>query len=262
MRIITFNILADHLIDFTDLQRDYPTIDAKSLAFDKRIATTCKYLSESKADIIFLQECTIPSTKYLAEYLTDYLVSPLAKHDQSKWHGAKTKAYGNTTLLLRSSFTNVKFTTEHLHKSGAAYGITYCTDITSKQPMILVNMHLDSESEKLRQSENSSVLKFLSKFYKTHSIIVAGDYNTNSTTLHSTYKDFVSGITTQENKNQGTFLCEKPMIDYIYLYGFDKKSITSFIDNKPMKDIKNCFLSTILTYGSDHYPVIVNANLA
>jgi len=227
MIITSFNILADVFIDFKNPEVYYPTIKKEMLKMRHRFNTLIKYIH---GDIIMLQEVTpYIRNKIISIFGDKYIVLPLSVHISS------TETTGNLTLLKRNKFGAIHYDT--LYINNTAISVTYTDDTT------IYNIHLNDISHAIRMKELKHII---STFDKTRKIIIGGDFNSDNKKLHHLLKDFKMGI-----HSKGTYLCEDPMIDCIYVYGF-KKAI-GYVDNKI--NSKNCFQATIEKYGSDHYPV-------
>ncbi len=253
LNVMTFNILADICIDFANPSEYYHGIKVEDLKIERRLPKIHEHLVEVAADIIMLQEITPDVRDFLIKNMPDYTVEAFSRHIDETLPAAQTKgranAYGNTTILKKGLFTNIKHSTKYLNNSGTAFDITECIHKETKKPILIINLHLDSESGILRSSESESALNFLKPYYKTHCIIVAGDFNTDDATLHKKYNKFESAV----KQHTSTYLCEKPMIDYIYFYGF--KVLKGKVDNSPCGKT-SCMQKTLLLHGSDHYSVL------
>ena len=232
MRITTFNILADEFVKPNKKFMDkwYPTIKYKDLKMKSRFHTILKYI---KGDIILLQEVTSRVRQQLfAKFGNTYIVLPLSKH--------KTGT-GNLTLVRRNLFKNVTHKTFYVGE--LAVGLTETDEID------IYNVHLDDISEVAREHELEQII---AKFDLDKKIIIGGDFNTDNKTLHNRLKRMKFEPVTVPEPN-GTYICEKPMIDYIYVYGFSGS--VGHVNNSVSNS--NCYRKTIKKYGSDHYPVTV-----
>ena len=229
MIVTTFNILADAFIklDKNVLNKLYPTINKKYLKMENRFNTLIKYIN---GDIILLQEVMPWIRRRIYDIFNlKYIILPLSIHK------SKTEITGNLTLIKKHIFTNIVHNTIYINDK--AIGITSVDNID------IYNIHLDDRFKKNRLKE----LKFIkSTFNMNKKIIIGGDFNGNETLLHLLLKDFKLNI-----EKKGTYLCETPMIDYIYSRGF--KNVKGFVDNIINKN--TCYYNTIKKYGSDHYPV-------
>ena len=121
--------------------------------------------------------------------------------------------------------------------------------LTKTDEIDIYNVHLDDISEAVREHELEQII---ATFDLNKKIIVGGDFNTDNKTLHNRLKrmKFEPGSVQEPN---GTYICEKPMIDYVYVYGFSDS--VGHVNNSVSKS--NCYKKTIKKYGSDHYPVTV-----
>lgn len=235
MLITTFNILADEFIspDTQFMDKWYPTIDFEDLKMKNRFHTVIKYIT---GDIILLQEVSQHIRRRLiAVFDDDYIVLPLSKH--------KTTGAGNLTIVRRNKFTTVKHKTFYV--GDVAIGLTAIDDID------VYNIHLDDASMSARRRQLN---KIIATFDTNKKIIVGGDCNTDDPVLHA----MLSSINFEMNvvEKNGTYLCEKPMIDWIYVYGFSSSvvSVNNTISGS------NCYQKTIKKYGSDHHPVIARVS--
>lgn len=101
VKILSFNVLAEQFIDYSDLSADYPGIPAAVLKFNKRIPKIISYLEKSKADVILLQEITpLTSKVFKTKFKAEYWIMPLALHltDEAQEKG---NAYGNLTMIRK-----------------------------------------------------------------------------------------------------------------------------------------------------------------
>ena len=247
MRVVTWNILADQYIDFDELQRDYPTISAKSLSLDVRLPKILHWIQKSKADIILLQEVTPETRKALVHtFDKNYWVGPISTHRSPEPNGTSS---GTLTLVSRRIYTEEpEYETRFFAGSQSATGITYLPNLA------IVNVHFDWQIAERRKREARGVLRFARTIRDP--IIIGGDFNTDDDSLHRKFHSFVSGV----RKQGSTFLCENPMIDHIYVR---KAKITSkgSILNDPVNNRSNCFQKTLSKYGSDHYMVATTIDL-
>jgi endonuclease/exonuclease/phosphatase family metal-dependent hydrolase len=232
MIITSFNILADVFIDFKNPEVYYPTIDKLMLKMRYRFNTLIKYV---RGDIIMLQEVTPYIRRKLMSIVgDDYIVLPLSVHKSD------TETTGNLTLIKKNKFKTIYHSTFYINKN--AVSVVNADDID------IYNIHLNDVSNVIRTKELKHII---STFNKNKKIIIGGDFNSDNEKLHSLLNDFKMNI-----EAKSTYLCESPMIDYIYVYGF--KKATGYIDNTINN--KNCYPNTIKKYGSDHHPVYVNVS--
>ena len=230
MKITSFNILADTFIDFDNPQKYYPNIDKKLLQMRNRFDKLIKYIH---GDIILLQEVTPWIRRRL--YITfneKYNILKLSEHK------SKTESSGNLTLIKKNIFNKINHKTIYLNNN--AFGVTTVDD-----DIDIYNIHLNDVSKKIRTKE----LKFIKSTFNKNKIIIGGDFNSDDSNLHNILNKFEFNI-----KKKSTYLCEKPMIDYIYSYGFDNSN--GYIDNTITG--KNCYTDTLKKYGSDHHPIYLN----
>ena len=222
MIVTSFNILADVFIDFDNSELEYPTIKKEMLRMRNRFNILIKYI---KGDIIMLQEVTpydppgvaLRACLRLNPILQTFLLTGLSRRQ------ARSATPGGSNAVSVANIT-----------------------LSSNYHLDIYNIHLDDKSNTTRKQE----LKYIiSTFDKTRKIIIGGDFNSDSQKLHHMLKDFEINITPKS-----TYLCESPMIDYIYTYGF--KNSDGYIHNTLNTD--NCYQKTISKYGSDHHPIYVH----
>lgn len=260
MKILSWNILEDSAIDFKDTQRDYPTIHTNQLKANTRIKKIIQILEYSRADVILLQEVSLPWTRKLKSKLVEYRSLGLCKHNQSIWpKDYKIKAYGNLTLIRKSVIEDITHKCITITDLGTAFDVTGVQFKHWNFPVCFINSHFDSAEHKNRMTEAEAMLHFAEAWETNNkekvAIILAGDFNTDAKDLHKLFNEsgFQSAIDKDAIKIKSTFLCEKPMIDYIYVKGLQVTK--SGIWNEPVKTGRiKCFQET-LKRGSDHYPV-------
>ena len=236
MIITSFNILADTFIENNKsfLDRWYPTLEYDELMMKNRFNTLIKYI---KGDVIMLQEVTPHIRKKIYDiFKLKYKIMPLFCHKSDK---EKT---GNLTMLKNDLFKNPKQKTMYVGKN--------CIGITETDTTDIYNIHLDCDSSVKR---NNELTKIISTFDKNKKIIIGGDFNSDENELHNLLKQEDFKINCPVIK--GTYLCETPMIDYIYVYGFLNPITT--IHNTITNTNSNCYKNTIKKYGSDHHPITV-----
>jgi endonuclease/exonuclease/phosphatase family metal-dependent hydrolase len=236
MIITSFNILADAFVENKKsfLDRWYPTLEYNELMMKNRFNTLIKYI---KGDIIMLQEVTPHIRKKLYDiFKLKYIIMPLFCHKSKK---EKT---GNLTMLKTNLFKTPKQKTIYIGKN--------CVGITETESTDIYNIHLDCDSSVKRKNE---LTKIISTFNKNKQIIIGGDFNSDEKELHNLLKSQNFKINCPIKK--GTYLCEKPMIDYVYVYGF-LNPITKIHNTISPIDSKG-YKKTIKKYGSDHHPITV-----
>jgi len=255
LTVLSWNILSQDWIDFQNLSEYYPNISSSDMYLTKRLKLIIKYIRKVNADIIFLQEVTIPVQSILkSAFSKKYLILDLTPHLQSTTPVAeRTLPFGNATLLKRRKFTNIKHWSFYFHPFGTAYD---CTQFMYNNLLIKsVNTHYDSEDHDMRISENKALLERVGHI---STLIIAGDFNTDCKILHNAYDKlhFVSAVS--KSNPTGTYLCEKKMIDYQYYKGF--YVLSTFVDNTPLFG-KDCNQTTLRQFGSDHYPILCRVQL-
>ena len=253
MRVLSFNVLSDEYIEFdnaTFLNRWYPNIAPESLRLKNRIVTLIETIKYMDADVVCLQEAVIKLRLVFVKFFPDYYISPLARHQFGE------KKSGNLIMLRKSAF-DASSVVEQMSDLGKGY---YQITVLAKpikggkilsKPIAITSVHFSDTAAKYKQAVNMAELLSVYK----GKVIIAGDFNTNHEKLHRNFTSggFKSGIHAN-TKHRGTYLCEKPMIDYIYVKGF--KKIISNVYNEPTKcTAATCYISTIKKYGTDHYPI-------
>lgn len=255
LKLVTWNILSESCIDFVNPAQYYSGIPIEDLKIKKRFPKIVKKIKEHDGDIVMLQEITPSVRLKLIDALPKYKVLGFAKHSNGD---RRVDWYGNTTLLKECIFNNVSHKTLYLNSSGTAYSITLCKHKLTGKELLIMNVHYDAYDPKLRISETVSSIAFLKKFYKKRIIIIGGDFNTDEAKLHKKYNGYVSVI--KPENAQSTYLCEAPMIDYIYVKGIKPANKDISINNERIDNTtgskKTCMRDTLQTYGSDHHPVV------
>jgi hypothetical protein len=241
MIIKSFNILADTFVtnNKTFLNRWYPTLEYDELMMRNRFNALIKYI---KGDIIMLQEVTPHIRNKLYKlYKSKYDVLPLSCHKTPK------NITGNLTMI-KKNICNSKPISQTIYINDNAIGLTKTENID------IYNIHLDCSSSIKRKKELKQII---STFNKDKKIIIGGDFNSDNKELHDLLikEDFKINFPFKK----GTYLCETPMIDYIYVYGFLNPigHINNTITINKSNSKSNPYRKTIKKYGSDHHPVTV-----
>jgi endonuclease/exonuclease/phosphatase (EEP) superfamily protein YafD len=247
MKVITFNILSNQYIYEADCVKEYKGIPKKYMDRDYRFIQTLKFLKKSKADIMLLQEVDDDIAKKLEEKLPLYKVMPLVLYCPTE-----NMIAGEVILIKTGNFKSIIHNPKLFKSSKVGYSTIEC--IYKKEPLLIINIHLNcNKYDAIRLKETKELVKFIKT--RKENIILGGDFNTDSEKVHKMYLDLGFESVIKNNVvEKGTYLCEKPMIDYIYVKGFKVKS--SKINNSVVKK-KNCLTNTLKTYGSDHYPIAV-----
>lgn len=263
--VMTFNILAENCVDFINPSEYYPHINPKDLKMKNRLPGIVKKIREHNCDIVLLQELTYDVRDKLVKMLPEYLCTKLAINNL---HEPKHLHWANMTLLKKGAFAGIKHIVQFLHTSHTAYSTLVCKHVASGQKCIIMNVHYDAEFPNVRRYENGALLKFLSNYMKGWVIVVGGDFNTDDPTLHARYNNKMISAIPKKNASS-TYLCEAPMIDYIYTKGI--KIDRSFIDNdafcngksgcKVKEKTAQCMKRTISSVSSDHYPVVMYGHI-
>lgn len=234
MRIVTWNILAQCLID----SKDFPGLSPFELEFPQRIKAIAKELLRLQADIYFLQEVTESAAKTLRKLIPNLAWGRLALHDQSSWGPAKGAPYGNLTAVA-PSYLLISQKAEYWHPSGTAYDTSVIRRVSDSSVLTTINLHLDSASDKLRKAETRELLANM----PTGEVLIAGDFNSDAPELHGLFNQHPIG------KYLITDLQEQIMADYIY---FNIKGVAATYSTPSPTDS--------LYAGSDHLPLLMEGN--
>lgn len=254
LKILSWNILAENCIDFINPAEYYPDIPVNFLKMSFRYPIIVQRIKEYNADIVMLQEMTPDiRIKLINDFKHIYTISPFARHKTGE---KKPEWYGNLTMIRHDMFHDIKFKVAYLAESGTASLISTMKYILRdkgnvEQRVMSVNIHFDAYKETKRIAEAKSLLNWLNKLDADWKVIISGDFNSDATQLHKLFAGYKSVIKRTEAKS--TYLCEDPMIDYIYVKHM--KVVIGIIDNISAKK-KRCMRHTLKTYGSDHHPVI------
>jgi endonuclease/exonuclease/phosphatase family metal-dependent hydrolase len=279
LKIMSFNILAENCVDFVNPSEYYPYINPEELKMKNRLPGIVEQIKKHMADVVMLQEATEDVRLKLISMLPEYIFMDLAINNK---HEPKHLHWCNLTMLKRGIFHSIKHSVKHLNKTSyTAYSITSCK--LGEVPVVVVNVHYDAEDYKMRRVEHDALLKFLHSMMKTHVIIIGGDFNTDDPTLHGKMDGkFQPAI--QKKDASGTYLCEKAMIDHIYVRGLDvlrghisngalcgsgvcslrnkegtldgKKQDGKKCNKQAVEKTPKCMRKTISSVSSDHYPII------
>lgn len=258
MRLVSFNILSDDYVDFQDqkfLRRYYNNMPPERLQWSHRKARVIAKMRELKADIFLLQEVMVEARTSFQRHFSDYYIGPLAQHE-FQLDGINFNRTGNLILVRKSlcrqppTFWSVPI------------GLGYCVavaQLTWRKPhgpcrqAAIFSVHLIDTPQKVQQV--GRLLALVDQFPACDEI-VGGDFNTKARRIHARLEHrFYSSVRVdQADRHYGTYLCERPMIDYIYT---SLPAYHSHIDNGPVNsDRQTCFVRTLDEVGSDHYPVI------
>lgn len=251
MRIVSFNILSDDYIDFDDrkfVRRWYNDIDPELLRLSNRLPTLLTKLEKLKADVFLLQEVMHEARDAIMErFGSDFSVGPICLHslDRSNTNHCRT---GNMIMVrYQPNYKRV-----HFGRGALQYGYAYATaKITwrhTQSTLTLFSIHF-SDVWKERSEQSNAFITLLDREVKGD-LVIGGDFNTHSRVTHA---PFQRRFHTSIQFPKGTYLCERPMIDYIYSTIQPK---FADVDNEPLEHVGTCYDRTIRDYGSDHYPVI------
>lgn len=258
MRLVSFNILSDDYMDFKDekfLRRYYKGLSPERLTWRYREARVLAKMRALKADIFMLQEVMVEARDSFQRHFGDYHISPLAQHE-FHMDGINFNRTGNLVMVRKSvcrrppEFWSVSI---GLGYSVAVARLTWRVPHGHCQHAAIFSLHLIDTPQKFQQV--GSLLALVDQFPECD-LILGGDFNTKSRRVHTRMeKRFFSSVRVdQADHHYGTYLCERPMIDYIYT---SLPAHRSRIDNGPVKsDRQTCFVRTLDEIGSDHYPVI------
>jgi endonuclease/exonuclease/phosphatase family metal-dependent hydrolase len=261
-RILSWNILAQPLISLDDYPATLPT----DLTLGKRLLRIIQHLVYFDADLMFLQEVT-PHVQHILHdtFARTHVVLPLSPHNQSNWpQSTRSEPYGNVTIYRRQMFRLRQHQCVYLHHWGTAYDesvfdlLTIPADSVQRQPLTCFNIHLDSQDALLRKQETQVLLAYLSR--TPGYVIVAGDFNTNDASLHQeVVKRGMLQSVVKPSHVRGSYLCERPMIDYIYVRSGMTPVVGMVWDHHSTNHSKHtpCQIAqTLQVKGSDHHPVV------
>jgi endonuclease/exonuclease/phosphatase family metal-dependent hydrolase len=239
LKILSFNILADMHIDFGNIKSsEYSGLSPAKLRMRNRYRTILNHLRNIDPDIALLQEVTTAIRARLVKDFKDYKVTKISMHKDYK--------SGNVFMVRKSIMVVVDGLLYHV--KGGAYGILHIKYENSD--IMIVNVHLNDVNGNTRNSEISYLLNSIIREHEK--VIIGGDFNTDSTFSHDKLRrqGFLSVVDT--DKEKGTYLCESPMIDYIYVRGM--KVSKGYIFKGRCEEI--CDKECLVDIGSDHYPVV------
>jgi endonuclease/exonuclease/phosphatase family metal-dependent hydrolase len=251
LKILSFNILAEQFIDYTDLSVDYPGISPEILNETNRLPKMFAFLKSLKADIMLLQEVNFRVLKLIkSELSSKYFIYPLAIHRSEYEPTLKGEAYGNL-ILIRNGIASIGAQKVYrAKKTGNAFAFLEVN--ISGNKVLIVNIHLDADvKESKRREEVAVLLNLLTPYLDEFSIIISGDFNTSNPTTHKKFTKFKPAI--QEQK--GTYLNDDPMIDWIYV-----KNVIR-MGGKVLRPAKTSAATPLKKYGSDHYPIVADIAL-
>lgn len=261
LRLVSFNILSDDYVDGQDprfMKRYYNGLPSHVMQWSSRAGAVMKTLASLNADVFMLQEVMTAARSQLVAAFPDYYVGPLAYHHFQVDHINHNRT-GNV-VMVRRAVCRVRptFWAEPL---GYGYHMAVAT-FQWRQPLALERPCVDAAVLSLHLSDSpqkhAQVRRLMSTLEPFHEcdLVVGGDFNTTSKKVHRLLnrRFFSSSIhTDQADHHYGTYLCARPMIDYIYT-SFRVRQV--HIDNDPVNsDRHTCFVRTLGEIGSDHYPV-------
>ncbi len=253
MKIVSFNILSDDYVDFHDkafLSRYYNRMSSDVLRLENRLPRLLAKLRDLDGDVVLLQEVMTQARKALIEHFPRYYVGPIAYHEFALDQINQNRT-GNLVMIRKSicrkppAFSSFSI--------GFGYSVASARVQLDNGWATFHSVHLIDTPEKFQQAYD--LLKHIAP--KSDLVVVGGDFNSKSKRLHAPFKAmFYDAIQLdQAAYHFGTYLCEKPMIDYIYS---TRPFSAAVIDNSPVMDStrQSCFRRTLDEFGSDHYPVI------
>lgn len=259
IKVLSWNILSSNWVNPEELHIDYPNVDKSHLTDKERYPKIIKFIKQTNADVITLQEANSNTRKILANiFKGKYKVLPLAAHKGNHWNqktatglNGKPLANGNLIMLRKFMFSKISQTVIQLHKNGNVAPVVSCVHKETGRPIIISTIHFDDMYKDLRHQQASSIIKRLNKYRDKAFIICSGDFNIDiKDKLHRFYEE--NGYKRTVKDRTSTFLCEDIMIDHIYIHG--GRVHVSKVYNKVNND--SCMVSTLSKYGSDHYPVL------
>lgn len=247
MRIVSFNILSDDYVDFNNqafLHKYYRGVKPAMLAWKARKRRIVQKIKQLDGDIYLLQEVMRGARVTFKRHFSDYHVGPIAYHALpiDKTNRNRT---GNM-ILIRKSLCN---TSPTFKTADIGYG--YKISVAIIKELVIVSLHFIDTHKKYQQAKNLQKI-LQAEPIRDNQLIVGGDFNCKSVKMAKMFQDLVKNKTVC--KSSGTYLCQRPMIDYIYTSLPVK---TCAIDNGPM-DSPSCRATTLESVGSDHYPVIID----
>ena len=257
MKIISFNILSEQYIDKSSYVNEYKGIPPEYINRNYRIKQIIKVLKKYKADLMLLQEVDIDIRKILIKEFPMYKVCPLVLYIPGD-----DKKVGEVIIIKKKIVTNIKHTQRIFKSTKVGYSTVTCkipaTVTTDKSKLLIINIHLNSNKRHTyRLQETTELVKFIQSRPADEKIIMGGDFNTDFEDIHKLYLDLGLVSSVKNKDSTSTYLCEKPMIDYIYIKGFKVKSGKIVHTN----DTKNCRINIFKNYGSDHNPVIAKVSI-
>lgn len=290
LSILSFNILAPHFAS----PSYYPPGMDKPLAQCYRRRATRRFLSQIKqsCDILAFQEVThgtkspdpLPGCKLspvsfdeysdLIELLDDTFTGMFYPHDPNYWSEYGTYVpNGNALFFRRDVFSDPVWTNISL-KTGNHAVLGEVTHLCSGQKFRVLNIHLDSESDKRRHCELMTALSYLSDTRDITDIIL-GDFNMGasdpyfSVVCQAGFRDVMKDV--KVNTPTFSFMSNEP-IDHIIYRDRSQSAIIPIIgksrvldngiwDKYPRLGPLDIFAGARVracldTYGSDHLSVL------
>lgn len=260
MRLVSFNILSDDYVAFQDqtfLRRYYPNLDADQLRWCHRAERVVAKMKALHADLFLLQEVMEEARATLQRRFRDFYVGPLARHQFQEDH-INSNRTGNLIMIRKSLCrTQPEFDAVPLGQgyNMAVAQLTWTVPHGPCEQAVVFSLHLIDTDAKFQQVNH--LLRVVDRFCACD-IVLGGDFNTRSRRVHQRLeRRFFSSVSLdQADLHYGTYLCKRPMIDYIYT---SLPAHQAYIDNQPVNsDRRTCFIRTLEEIGSDHYPVVAD----
>lgn len=251
LKIISFNILAEQFIDYKDTSVDYPDVPIEALHEKNRLPKIFAFLKEINPDVMLLQEVNHKTQKMLYVNLSrSHIIFPLALHHTAEAL-EKGNAYGNTIIVRKGLFKQLKHRIYRVPILGTAFAVLYGE--FKHKPFVFVNVHLDADEkfEKKRRIEIETLMSLLRHMMDTHVILVSGDFNTSNEKTHAKFRHLRPVV---ENP-RGTYLADDPMIDWIYVKNAE------VLEGRIMKPARVANQTVLKKYGSDHWPIFAEIKI-
>ena len=254
-KILSFNILAEQFIDYSNPSEYYPEIPVEDLKEENRLPKIFAFLQKNDPDIMLLQEVNPKTFKMIKVNLKhSHIVLPLAKH-LTKESLAPGNMYGNVIAVRKGIFDKLSYKTINVENIGTAFAIVYGSIKNSKKNALIINVHLDADekSENTRIEEVTQLMGMIKSMLKNNLVIISGDFNTSSKKIHKKFKSLTPVI--DQDQQTGTYLNESNMIDWIYIKN------ANILKGKILKPAVAVNATPLKKYGSDHYPVTAEIEL-
>lgn len=252
MQIVTWNMLSDDYIDFKDpsfIRKYYREIPTNDLKIRKRLPILLKTIASQKADVYCLQEVmTKTHEALLLRFSADYHIGPLVKH-RFKRNESNYNRTGNC-IMIRKRFGSALFASFRLRDDQLWPHFEYYSVAVATTPTFLIySVHFADDSTKFAQARDFvNRVEFNQQRHPEKQVIIGGDFNTSSHKMHNMFSGFFR--ISQQHPN-GTYLCNKNQIDYIYSSRSTREKPVICRSPAPC-DYQN----VVKEFGSDHVPVL------